>query len=108
MRTAGVVAIVLVFTVWVGRALAQPTEPAPSAILSSSPEELAASLRGMLLTFLPSPLFVDNSHWDQQREVVRGLKWKGSGLDFHAESQRSLKNDGLWWRVRVTAPDVTK
>jgi hypothetical protein len=89
------------------RAAGLPIAFDPSAALGGhSPTELAASLRGILLTFLPTPLYEDHKHWGSQKEVTRGLKWKGEGFDFHAEPQRSLKNDGLWWRVKVMAPDV--
>lgn len=68
--------------------------------------DLAPTLRGILLNTLPSPLYENHEHWGVQKEVTRGLKWKGEGLDIHAERQRSLKNDGLWWRVTVTAPNL--
>jgi hypothetical protein len=110
MRKAGVRALVTVLTIQAAVALAAPAPPAdPATVLGgSSPAELATSLRSILLTFLPTPLYQDHKHWGGQKEVLRGLKWKGEGLDFHAEAQRSLKNDGLWWRVEVTAPDVEK
>jgi hypothetical protein len=88
---------------------ARPAAPDPAALLGgNNPAELTASLRGVLLTFLPTPLYEDHKHWGGQKEVTRGLKWKGEGLDFHAEPQKSLKNDGLWWRVQVTATDLEK
>jgi hypothetical protein len=77
----------------------------PAAVVTSS-TELAQSLREILLTLMPTPLYEDHKHWGGQKEVTRGLKWKGSGFDFHAEAQRKLKNDGLWWRVTVTVPDA--
>jgi hypothetical protein len=67
---------------------------------------LSDELRSLLVQFVPSPLFEDNSHWGHQREVVRGLVWRGQGLRVHAEAQTSLKNDGLWWRVRVETPTL--
>jgi hypothetical protein len=80
----------------------------PAAALGNDPAQLTASLRAILLTFLPTPLYEDHKHWGQQKEFTRGPKWTGDGPDAHAEVQRSLKNDGLWWRVTVTAPDVEK
>jgi hypothetical protein len=46
-------------------------------------------LRGLLVASVPTPLYEDHKHWDRQKEGRRGLK-----------------NDGLWWRVKVTAPDL--
>jgi hypothetical protein len=100
-------AIGLLMAGMVARAAVSPIAFDPSAALGgNSPAELGTSLRGILLSFLPTPLYEDHKHWGGQKEVTRGLKWKGEGFDFHAEPQRSLKNDGLWWRVKVTAPDV--
>ncbi len=83
--------------------------PDPAALLGGhTPAELSASMRTILLGFLPTPLYQDHKHWGGQKEVARGLKWTGDGLDFHAEVQKSLKNDGLWWRVKVTTSDLEK
>jgi hypothetical protein len=63
-----------------------------------STSNLATSLRGLLLEAMPDPLFEDASHWGGQKRVVRGLKWTD-----RLEIQKNLKNDGRWWKVRVTA-----
>ncbi len=102
MRTAVVWGVLAV-----GVAGARGAAPVPAVGPNAGvPTELTASLRGLLLQSLPAPLYEDSKHWGGQKEVTRGLKWTGQGLDFHAEPQRSLKNDGLWWRVKVTAPNV--
>jgi hypothetical protein len=67
---------------------------------------LSGELRALLLQFIPSPLYEDTSHWGQQREVVRGIVWRGKGLNVHPEAQKSLKNDGVWWKVRVETPNL--
>jgi hypothetical protein len=109
VRRAIVGALVLAGAVGAAAAAPPAAAPDPAALLGgNNPAELAASLRSTLLTFLPTPLYEDHKHWGGQKEVTRGLKWKGEGLDFHAEPQRSLKNDGLWWRVKVTADDLEK
>lgn len=93
---------------WLNPAAASPVSSVPSPIDSKNLSGLTESLRGLLLESLPTPLYENRDHWDLQKEVTRGLKWKGRGLDAHAERQRSLKNDGLWWKVRVTAPEIAK
>jgi hypothetical protein len=87
---------------------AAPASESSTVPGAGTPAELAASLRGILLQFLPEPLYEDHKHWGGQKEVARGLTWKREGPDFHAEVRRSLKNDGLWWRVRVTVPEPAK
>jgi hypothetical protein len=67
---------------------------------------LTAALRSLFVESMPTPLYENHDHWGTQKEVTRGLKWKGQGLDVHAERQQSLKNDGVWWRVTVTAPNL--
>jgi hypothetical protein len=64
---------------------------------------LAANLRAVVLQALPTPLFEDTRHWGGQKETARGVKWRGRGLEIHPEIQKSLKNDGRWWKVRVDA-----
>jgi hypothetical protein len=83
-----------------GRA-ADPAETL--ALLGDGKDALAGSLRSLLLEFLPSPLYEDTRHWGTQKMVTRGLKWEGQGIHVHPEKLKSAKNDGNWWRVKVTA-----
>jgi hypothetical protein len=76
---------------------------APASRGDDSPEGLAMSLRGLLVDALPNPLYEDHKHWDLQKPVPRGVKWRGKGLHVHPEVQYIPKNDGHWWQVRVTA-----
>jgi hypothetical protein len=64
---------------------------------------LAASLRGLLLESLPTPLYEDASHWGKQQLVAGRTRWRGKGIHVHPEVEQVLKNDGRWWKVRVTA-----
>lgn len=84
--------------------------PDPAAALSAlggtSTDGLAGSLRGYLVRSLPKPLYQDASHWGMQTECFDGIKWRGKGLDIHAEKQTELKNDGEWWRVLVRADNL--
>jgi hypothetical protein len=75
---------------------APPPLPDPTAAL-------AANLRGLLIESLPTPLYEDTSHWGQQRLVAGRTRWRGKGANIHPEVEQVLKNDGRWWKVRVTA-----
>jgi hypothetical protein len=75
---------------------APPPLPDPTAAL-------AANLRGMLIESLPTPLYEDTSQWGQQRLVAGRTRWRGKGANIHPEVEQVLKNDGRWWKVRVTA-----
>jgi hypothetical protein len=66
---------------------------------SNTPAALSGNLRAFLLKALPEPLFQDETHWDLQKPV-RETKWHG----LHPETLEVPKNDGHWWKVRVTAP----
>jgi hypothetical protein len=84
---------------------AAPDTPAALlANLDGNSKNLAASLRSVMITFLPSPLYEDHSHWDKQKLVTNGLTWKSDGLLLKPHKQLKLENDGLWWRIKVTAP----
>jgi hypothetical protein len=111
MRTTvvqGVAVLVLAGLLSPAARAAQGIDPgtALSGLSGDPTAALAGELRSLVVQFVPSPLFEDHSHWGQQREVVRGLVWRGSGLRIHAQPQKSLKNDGLWWRVKVDAPNL--
>jgi hypothetical protein len=105
MSRRGAAALV-VLAVWgAGRAGAAPPDPAAAlaALNGGSTAALSGSLRGLLLEFLPDPLFEDNNHWGKQH-YVEEVRWRGKGLHVHPEKARVLKNDGHWHKVRVTAP----
>jgi hypothetical protein len=79
----------------------------PGSMLSAlgggeSTVSLSAGVRKLMLTFLPDPLFLNNKHWDLQKPFEE-IKWRGKGFNVHPEKVMVLQNDGLWWRVRVTA-----
>jgi hypothetical protein len=67
-----------------------------------SVDALAGALRGFLVKALPSPLFEDTKHWGMQKSVSE-VKWRGKGIHVHPEKIDVMKNDGRWWKVRVTA-----
>jgi hypothetical protein len=61
-----------------------------SALAEGGGASLASNLRSILLAGLPDPLFEDAKKW--------GLKKKGP--------RGKLKNDGRWWKVRVTGREL--
>ncbi len=65
-------------------------------------DALAGTLRGFVIKALPTPLYEDTRHWGLQRSVQE-VKWRGQGLRVHPETVDAMKNDGRWWKVRVTA-----
>jgi hypothetical protein len=85
---------------------ASPPKKGPDAagILSllggGSVDALAGSLRGYFIQALPTPLYEDRRHWGQQKAVTRGARWRGQ------EKQPTLKNNGRWWKVQVTANNL--
>jgi hypothetical protein len=79
-----------------GASAAPPGSPDPAAAL-------AGTLRDLLLASLPSPLYEDTSHWGTQKWVAGRTRWRGKGADIHPEVEQVLKNDGRWWKIRLTS-----
>ncbi|HZV05194.1 MAG TPA: hypothetical protein VE999_08945 [Gemmataceae bacterium] len=73
-----------------------------AALGGGSIDALAGSLRGVLVKSMPSPLYEDLRHWGLQKPVPE-IKWRGKGVHVHPERIEVMKNDGRWWKVRVTA-----
>lgn len=73
-----------------------------AALGGGSIDALAGSLRGFLVKSMPSPLYEDTRHWGLQKTVPQ-IKWRGKGVHVHPEKIEVKKNDGRWWKVRVTA-----
>jgi hypothetical protein len=67
-----------------------------------SVDALAGALRGFVIKSLPAPVYEDLHHWGLQKPVPE-IKWRGKGIHVHPEKRVVLKNDGRWWKVRVTA-----
>jgi hypothetical protein len=109
MRRAGVWVLLIAATLRTAAAATPPAPVNPAKVLGGTdPAEVSDSIRAILLGFLPTPLYEDHKHWGGQKEVTRGVNRVGEGPDLHPEPQKTLKNDGLWWRVKVTAPDLEK
>jgi hypothetical protein len=102
------VGVVVVVAAMASRGGAAPPAGAdPSAVMAALADNdtaaLSASLRDLLRSVLPDPLYEDQKHWGQQKLVGDGAKWRGQGLHVHLEKQYAMKNDGLWWRVKLRA-----
>jgi hypothetical protein len=90
-----------------GPATANPGPADPGSMLAAlgggdPAVSLSSGLRKLVLNFLPDPLYQDDKHWNKQK-VVEEVKWRGKGFHVHPEKVAILENDGLWWKVRVTA-----
>src|SRR5438045_928964 len=77
------------------------TEPLPAAEVDA----LSANLRGLVVQFLPDPLYQDVKHWGGQKMVADGIVWRGKAIGGHPEVRSKPKNDGTWWRIHVTTPN---
>ena len=67
---------------------------------------LSASLRTLLLQNLPEPLHNSQRGWDNQKDVLIGMKWHKTGLvRFKPEAMKANRNDGHWQRITVHADD---
>jgi hypothetical protein len=61
-----------------------------SALAGGGGGGLASNLRTFLMEGLPDPLFEDAKKWGLQKKGPRG----------------KIKNDGRWWKIRVTGRDL--
>jgi hypothetical protein len=84
-------------------AQARPGPKAP-ALGPESLSTLGDTLRLLILESIPDPLHEDTHHWGNQREVANGLKWHKKGILLKPEVTKVPKNDGIWWKVKVTSP----
>lgn len=72
-------------------------------------EELAATVRKLLLANLPEPLVESSMGWDTQREVTLGLRWEKKGLVRYSPTvMKDVKNDGHWQKVHFHAKEPDK
>ena len=88
-----------------------PASPQPAQLVSPpTPQDpanalLSQALKDLLVQLLPGTLYESAPGWGRTTKVANGLKWTGQGLQRHPEVQYTLRNDGLWRKVRVTADD---
>jgi hypothetical protein len=88
-----------------GWAAPKPTVDAAALLDADSTAALAGNLRAALIQDLPTPLYEDDRHWGGQKWCAHGVTWRGKGLHVHADVTKTLRNDGRWWKARVTADD---
>ena len=71
--------------------------------------ELASTLRKLMLANLPDPLVEADMGWNTQREVAIGMKWEKVGrVRLKPVVMRDVKNDGHWQKVHIHATDPEK
>jgi hypothetical protein len=78
----------------------------PALLDTESTAALAGNLRALLIQALPDPLYEDDRHWGGREWVAHGVTWRGKGLRVRPEFTKTLRNDGRWWKMRVTADDL--
>ena len=85
--------------------LASPAAAGPPSAPADPPSatELAAIMRTLLKSALPTPLIAKEYNWGHQKEVWNGITWERDGLLLKPHKQKKLKNDGIWRRIRVEA-----
>jgi hypothetical protein len=107
-RPSGWIAVVLAVLVVPGAGARNPPSKSITAsnvlavLGGGSVDALAGTLRGFIIQALPTPLYEDTRHWGLQKPI-REVKWRGKGLHVYPEAREVPKNDGRWWKVRVTA-----
>ena len=105
--TVGMFALLCAFSSAFAQTSSPPTKGVKAgdvlaALGGGSVDALAGSLRGFVVKSMPVPLYEDVRHWGMQKPLSQ-IKWRGKGVHVHAERVEVLKNDGRWWKVRVTA-----
>ncbi len=109
MMLAPLLSIVGLMSALVSTSPSNSPQPAqllsPTVAQDPSTAVLSQALRDLLLQLLPGTLYEGAPGWGKTTKVANGLKWTGQGLQRHPEVQYTLRNDGLWRKVHVTADD---
>jgi hypothetical protein len=77
---------------------------APSAAADDSLETLAAALKPLVAESLPAVLYEKSTNWGHQEMAPNGMRWHG----VRPEVIKTLRNDGKWTRLRVTAQALSR
>src|SRR5262249_787380 len=85
-----------------------PAAAAPPATEPIAADELAKSMRALLVAAMPSPLVEDSHNWGHQKEVMNGITWEKDGVLRKPHKQKKLKNDGVWRHLKIRAVNPTK
>jgi hypothetical protein len=67
-------------------------------------QPLLDNLRPFLLEAVPNPLFQKSYDWGHQARSFHGVKWHG----LRPEVVKALRNDGVWRKVKITAPNLAQ
>jgi hypothetical protein len=65
--------------------------------------DLARIFRSLLLPNLPDPLVSQDYNWGHQQMTTIGVKWEKEGLLAKPVPIKSLRNDGKWRKISLTA-----
>jgi hypothetical protein len=88
-------------TLWALTAQFTPSAE-PPALEDKDVVALERSLRELLVKNAPDPLFEKGYNWGHTERVPRGIEWH----DFKPSVQYSDKEDGVWRKVKVVAPNL--
>jgi hypothetical protein len=69
-------------------------------------EQLARTLRELLLKHLPDPIVEASPGWGQQRECTVGYRFHREGGRLRTEVLKGMRNDGPWRKFRVRSPNA--
>jgi hypothetical protein len=96
---------VAAIAIWVGAGSPAIAGVGPIPGLTGTPaNELAGDLRGLLLKNMPDPLYEAAPNWGHQRDR-RSLQLSGERGEGRVEIVHGPKNDGVWRKIRITAPN---
>lgn len=82
-----------------------PAKPKPS---QAETDQLAKTLRELVLKNLPDPVVQTSPGWGEQKECTVGFKFHKEGLRLRTEPIKGMRNDGAWRKFVVTAPTAAK
>ncbi len=90
--------------------LAPAADPKPGGVLGLKDDKdvvaLERTLRTLIVKNAPDPLFEKGYNWGHTEYVPRGLEWHGKYLPLRPSVQYSDKEDGVWRRLKVIAPNL--
>ena len=84
---------------------AQQPRPKPT---QAETDQLAKTLRDLILKNLPDPVVETAPGWGAQKEATVGYKFHKEGLRLRTEPVKGMRNDGAWRKFVVTAPAAAK
>lgn len=92
----------------VGSVAQAQTPPAKTKVGQAETDALAKTLRELIVKHLPNPIVESSAGWGQQREATVGFKFHKEGGRLRTEPIKEMRNDGVWRKIAVTAPNAAQ